>query len=367
MALIDVIQWESSNRELVYRFPSDDLRLGTQLVVHPGQTAFFVKGGQIADCFESGTYTLHTSNLPLLNKLINLPFGNKSPFKAEVWFINQLSILDSKWGTPSPIQLEDPLYGVIVPVRAFGQYGIRVSQPRLFLETLVGNQTAFSLQKVDMYFKGKMMASLSNILSTKISQDRISILSINSHLLDMSSYIRQQLDSEFDKYGLRLESFEIMSVNVPEDDPSFQKLKEAKDMAARIKITGRDIYQMQRSFDVMEKAASNEGGNVGSMMGVGMGLGAGVNIGNQMGNMAAQTLQVAPPPLSQATAYYVAVNGQQSGPYDLLTIQTFIDSGQINAQTMVWKAGMPAWAPASTLMELAPRFGACPPPVPPAL
>lgn len=129
MAIIDVVKWESNPHEIVHKFPSENLRLGTQLVVHAGQTAFFVKGGQVLDSFESGTYTIKTANIPLLGKLINLPFGGDTLFQAEVWFVNTLAILDTKWGTPSPIQLEDPKYEVIVPVRAFGQYGIKVSDP----------------------------------------------------------------------------------------------------------------------------------------------------------------------------------------------------------------------------------------------
>lgn len=86
MPLIDVVKYEVNDHEFVYKFPSEDLRTGTQLVVYPGQTAFFVKGGAICDEFTSGTYTIKTENIPLLNKLINLPFGKTSPFKAEVWY-----------------------------------------------------------------------------------------------------------------------------------------------------------------------------------------------------------------------------------------------------------------------------------------
>ena len=93
MALIDVVKWEANDRELVHKFPSEDLRIGTQLVVYAGQTAFFVKGGKVMDQFESGTYTIKTENIPLLNKLINLPFGGNSPFQAEVWFVNKLAII----------------------------------------------------------------------------------------------------------------------------------------------------------------------------------------------------------------------------------------------------------------------------------
>ena len=96
MALIDVISIEADDQELVSKFPSDNLRLGSQLVVHPAQTAFFVHGGKICDEFTAGTYTLKNEELPLLNQLINIPFCSDSPFKAEVWFINQLHKLDIK-------------------------------------------------------------------------------------------------------------------------------------------------------------------------------------------------------------------------------------------------------------------------------
>lgn len=134
MGLVDVIKCDIAENELVGRYEKDDISLGAQLIVYPGQTAFFMKGGTVCDQFEAGTYTLSTDNIPLLKKLVNIPFGGKTPFKAEVWFVNRLNILDIKWGTSSPLQLEDPKYGIIVPLRAYGQYGIQMKEPRLFLD-----------------------------------------------------------------------------------------------------------------------------------------------------------------------------------------------------------------------------------------
>ena len=71
---------------------------------------------------------METANIPLLNKVINLPFGGRSPFTAEVWFVNKLYSLDVKWGTPTPIQIQDPKYGVFVPVRANGRFGIQIQR-----------------------------------------------------------------------------------------------------------------------------------------------------------------------------------------------------------------------------------------------
>lgn len=64
MSVVDIIKWESNPNELVHKFQSDGIRLGSQLVVYPSQTAFFVKGGKILDDFICGTYTIKSENIP---------------------------------------------------------------------------------------------------------------------------------------------------------------------------------------------------------------------------------------------------------------------------------------------------------------
>jgi membrane protease subunit (stomatin/prohibitin family) len=108
MAIIDIVKYEQQEGVIVHKFPSCDLRWGTQLVVYPEQVAFFLKGGKIYDQFTEGTYTLKTNNIPLLNKIINIPFGSDSPWQADVWFVSTINRLNMKWGTETPIQLEAP-------------------------------------------------------------------------------------------------------------------------------------------------------------------------------------------------------------------------------------------------------------------
>lgn len=369
MALIDVVKREMTDNELCKKFPSNDLRLGSQLVVYPSQIAFFVKGGMIYDEFETGTYTLKASNIPLLNKVINLPFGGNSPFQAEVWFVNLITKLDMKWGTNASIQLEDPKYNIIVPVRAFGQYGVKVTNPKIFLKTLIGNMSDFSAEKVDRYFKGKMLSLLNALIAKKVASDGISILEINTHLVEMSEYCNTEINVSFEKYGLELVDFSIVSINFPENDPSFVKLKAAKDLAARLRIAGRDVYQMERSFDVLETAAGNEG-TMGQMVGMGAGLGVGMGVGSGMSSMASQMINtnpVAPPPLPQETQYHIYLNGQQLSGMTLQNITLFIRNGMMNSSTLVWKAGLPQWVNASQIPEIAALFNQQAPPLPPQM
>ena len=363
MALVNVIRWEAKTSELVHKFPIEDLKVGSQLVVYPSQTAFFVKGGKICDEFFCGTYTIKSENIPLLNKVFNLPFGGESPFQAEVWFVNQISLLDCKWGTASPIQIEDPKYGVIVPIRAYGQYGFKIGNPRVFLERLIGNMPTFSTEKVVAYFRGVILSKLTAIISQKLYADNLSIININSHVEEISDYAKSKLTDVFTEYGVELEMFNAIAINVNENDPSFQKLKETKDSLARINIMGKENYQMERSFNVLDSAAENEGGG---LIGAAVGIGAGVGVGTQIGAMVKEHINTNPttPPL-QTAQYYIGVNGQQQGPFDFDSVRNLITTHQIDENVLIWKRGMTNWSRIGNVAEFNDVLNNCPPPLPP--
>lgn len=358
MSAVDVIRWEAAVGELVHKFDSDGLRLGSQLVVYPGQRAFFVKGGKVCDEFGSGTYTINSENIPLLGKLVDLPLG-ETPFKAEVWFVNQVELLDRKWGTQSPLMVEDPKYDVIVPLRAYGQYCFRIAEPRTFLERLVGNMPSFATDKVADYFRGVIQSKLTAIVYDKLKADDTSVLNINAQVDALSDYAKSRIADVFLQYGIEITLFTIISISVQADDASFQRLKEAKDAAAKIRIIGRDDYRMTRSFEVLEKAAENEGG----MAGAAVGLGAGVGIGGAVGAMAAQTLDFAPP--IPTVDYFLAIGGQRQGPFSAEAIGQKIANREIAADTLIWKKGLREWVKLGDMADFQHLLDDnCPPPIP---
>ena len=362
MKIVDVVSYEQQEGVVVHKFASDNLRWGSQLVVHPGQTAIFVKGGVIADVLTSGTYTIKSENIPILGKLINVPYDGETPFKAEVWFVNQTSILDCKWGTANNIHIEDPKYQIIVPVRAYGQYGFSITDPRKFLESFVGNMSSFSTEKLKEYFKGIIISKLTSIISSKLLQDDISVVNISCYIDELSSYSEQRLKEFFLKYGVTLSDFTIMSISVKDDDESFKRLKEAKDIAAKISVVGAQNYKMERTFDVLDKAASNGSGVIGSSLE----LGAGVAVGTQVGYMASEHFNVNPriaPPIP-VVLYYLVINGAQQGPFQLDQVKQMIVARTISAETLVWKEGMQNWSPLSSLTEFSTSFAPVPPPIP---
>jgi hypothetical protein len=227
---------------------------------------------------------------------------------------------------------------------------------------------SFSTEQIDQYYKGKIISALNTLLAQQVVSNGVSVLDINTLLLSMSDAINSQLNEILGKYGVSIIEFAIMSVTFPQDDESVIKLKNAKDLAARLTITGRDVYQMERSFDVMEKAASNEGAG-GQMMGLGVGLGAGMNVGNAVGNIAGQYINTNPqqvPPIPNVSPlYYLAINGQQVPNLTVENIAAYIANGVVNASTLAWTQGMQNWLPIAQIPALAQLVNSqTPPPLP---
>lgn len=281
MAIVDVLKFNSDASIFAWKYPNSELATWSQLIVNESQEAILIKNGQIADVFGPGRYTLSTDNIPILQSIVNLPFGRKSPFSAEVWFINRAFALDIKWGTTTPIQVQDPKYGVFVPMRAFGQFGLRIEDSRRFLTKLVGTMPFFNTKTMTDYFKGLYVTRVKDRLSSCLVKSKISILEINSHLDEISYELESQLRNEFAEYGIHIASFYVNDISVPENDPAVKQLKAALAKRAEMDILGYS-YQQERTFDTLNTAAGNTGA-AGTVMGAGMGLGMGFGIGGAMG------------------------------------------------------------------------------------
>lgn len=270
MAIIDLVKWDTNNpRLLVWKFPSQELSTWTQLVVNESQEAWLVHEGSYEGPFEAGRHVLSTENLPVISRILNLPFGGSTPFSAEVWFLTKTEVLDLKWGTIEPMQLMDPVFGVLLPVRAFSQYGLRIVNGRKLLSKLVGTATMYTADQLNTNFKGAISSQIKSYISELIIREKIPIFELSAHLESISQALPEKLNQTLAEYGLEIVRFNLMSISVSEDDPSVKQLKEMLTQKAQLTVLGSN-YQQVRSFDVLEGAANNNG-TAGAFLGVGVG------------------------------------------------------------------------------------------------
>lgn len=287
MAFIDIIKYNGDPDVFAWKYPNEELGTWAQLIVNESQEAILVKEGRVVALFGRGRYTLNTKNIPLLRNIISIPFGGRSPYTAEVWFINKTQNLDVRWGTPSPVQIQDPKYGVFVPVRSNGTFGIRIADSWKFLTKLVGTVPTFDKTAVSNHFRGLYVAQVKDIISSYFLQKQISILEINAYINELSQHMKEHIAPVMLDYGVELVSFYVNDISVPEDDTTVKQLKDAFAKRAEMNILGYD-YQQGRSFDVLEGLAQNPASSASALLGIGASLGIGSTVGSVFGSLAQQ-------------------------------------------------------------------------------
>lgn len=284
MKIIEVLKWDAVPRVFAYKYPNVELNTKTQLIVAESQEAVFVKEGQFYGPLGPGRHVLDTKNYPFLTNFVSqLVTGGVSPFPAEVWFVQKAIPLDIKWGTMDPIQVEDPKYHIILPIRAYGQYGIQIVNSQKFLGKLVGRVPVFVEKTLSAYFRGIIITRAKDCIGSYLIDQNISVLQITNKLNAISEFLQEKISSDLEDYGVKVVSFMVNSISTDDKDPAVARLKEALAKKAEMNIIGY-TYQQERSFDTMETAAGNQG-NGGGMMNAGIGLGMGVGIGTPMGNI----------------------------------------------------------------------------------
>ncbi len=295
MSLLDKVKFDSPSDEiLVYKFPSEELRIGSQLIVNQSQEAILFKSGQALDIFGPGTHTLSTNNIPLLNKLINLPFGGKTPFAAEVWFVSKTVKRDIKWGTRRTIQILDPKFNYPISVRASGRWGIRIKDTRNFMAQIVGTLDRVDSERVYEYFIAEITQKFSDGLANFLMQNKISIFETNAHLNNIATLTAANVKNEFDHFGIEIINFNIERISIPEEEQ--KKFQEVMGKKMEIEQLGQtemnQTYLTQKSLDIMDKAAENDG-VAGGLLAGGIGAGMGLSGGFQAGQKLGENLNVA--------------------------------------------------------------------------
>ena len=318
MPIAQVIKYEGDNSTFVWKHPAEDFNTNSQLIVHESQEAIFFMNGQPLDLFGSGRYTLETQNIPILNKIINIPTGGVSAFHCEVYFINKVDQMAIQWGTDSKVQYVEPTYGFPISVGAGGEMSLKVSDSKKLLLRLVGTEKDLSRDKLVSYFRAFLLARVKTYIAQTLKTDKINIFEIDEKLLEFSDALKAKLVNDFAEYGLSLEKFFVTRIVRPDGDPQYENFKqlhyrqyadiadakirqqvgvidqqtesqkmviEAQGLAQKRSIEGYN-YQQERGFDIAEKLAANEGAGNFTSAGIGLGVMAGVGgtVGSTIGN-----------------------------------------------------------------------------------
>ncbi len=347
--LIDVIEWiEDSPDAMVWRFsrPQNEIKNGAQLIVRPGQLAVFVDQGTVADVFDPGRHELTTQNLPVLSKLRGWKYGFESPFKADVVFVSARQFPSQKWGTKTPVMVNDRELGG-VRLRAYGTFIARVHDAKVFVTQLVGSNSGFAIDQIADQLRDMIVARFAE----QLGEDSIPILQLASKYSELGDRAAVRIAPDLAPMGLELVRLVVESIALPDE------VAATLDQRTRIGLIGDvSAYAALQAADAIRDAARNPGAG-----GAGAAVGVGIAMAGQMAGAAANAMQhpagAVPPPIPQISGWFVAVGGKPDGPLDGAALRARVSGKTLAADTLVWREGMAQWAAASSIPEIAALLG----------
>ena len=265
VVFLENLEWfDESGETLVHRLPesgSGEIKWGAQLTIRESQAGVFFYKGKAIEAFGPGRHTLKTGNIPILTKIASLPWGGSSPLRAEMYFVNLKVFTNLKWGTRDPVAFKDSELG-LVRLRAFGIFNLRVIQPILFINSMVGTQGIFTTEGIEEYLNRVIVSRFNDYMGETID----SILNLPAKYDELSEGLVGRLQEDFTHFGLGLTQLYINAITPP---PEVQKAIDDRSRMGVFQDMNK-LMQMKAAM-AMEKASESDTG-AGEGMGAGLGL-----------------------------------------------------------------------------------------------
>ena len=291
----DVIKNSGPGELLIWRQPEEDFNTNSTLIVMPGEEAIFIKGGTIEATFENGTYKLSTNNYPFISRLRNAFTGGISTFNCVVYFVRTAHSIELRWGTETPIQVRDKVWGIRTDARVRAIYKVKIANPGQFLEKLIGNNVPYQLQEdLYKYFDGQFQGKIKSAISKFLNGLQQELIGLDAYMDELSEQIEPFIDEIISDYGLKCVKFSLAGLDIDQTkydalDVSQIELIEAQrgyqGQKAGLDILGQDWGRV-KGVEVLQDLANNPG--AGGVAATGAGLGMGLGASGAFGSIAQQ-------------------------------------------------------------------------------
>jgi membrane protease subunit (stomatin/prohibitin family) len=260
---------DTSKGQIVYKWPDDNIRKFARAIVEPDAQAVFMSQGKVMGVLPPGQHTLDASELPFLGMFIDWASAGNA-FKAELYFIGTREYPSMRFGGRLD-DIQDPMSGLIVTMRAFGEYALRVDDPTKLILNLVGTVDVADNAAVTDWVAQQLLKVTRTSVITQLASGAWPILGLSQHSPDIEAATMPAANLQLADYGVSICRFGNLDVNLSDEDS--EKLKKLANDYAYSKLAGGFLQAAQAEALQGMGQGMAEGGGAGNPMIVGMGMG----------------------------------------------------------------------------------------------
>jgi membrane protease subunit (stomatin/prohibitin family) len=279
---------DTAKGQIVYKWPDHNIRKFTRVIVEPDAVAVFMDQGRLMGVLAPGRHTLDAAELPFLGMFADWG-SNSNAFKAEIYFVGAREYPNCRFGGRLD-EVQDPQTGLIVTLRAFGEYALRVVDPTKLILNLVGTVDVRDNAAITNWVAQQLLKVTRTTITLQLTAGAWQILGLSAHSPDIEVAAMPATNGQLSDYGLAITRFGNLDVNLDEDDNA--RLKKLAGDTAYSRLAGGFLQAAQA--EALQGAG--EGMAQGGAAVTPMFLGAGFGMANQMMQPPAQPGPVPPPP-----------------------------------------------------------------------
>ncbi len=257
--------------QLVFKWPDVSIRRFTKAIVNADEAALFVNTGKVVQTLGPGRHQIDADELPGLGILLDAATGGKA-YRAELYFVGTREYPGFTFGGRVD-DVQDPQTGLIVTLRVFGDYAMRVIDPITLITNLVSTVDVTDNTLVSNWVSDQLLKVMRTDITTQIVRNGWPILGLSAYTTDIEKNVIEKGNEQLAPYGVAITRMGNFDINLaPEDQLQLKTL--AKDTSySRLAGSFNNYAAGELALGAGAGMAQGGAATGGAFLGMGLGMG----------------------------------------------------------------------------------------------
>src|SRR5579859_7392090 len=288
---------DDRKHQIVFKWPDIEIRRFTRAIVNADEMALFVNTGQVVQTLGPGRHQIDANELPGLGAIIDRVSGGNA-YRAELYFVGTREYPGFRFGGRID-DVQDPRSGLVVTLRVFGDYALRVADPARLITNLTSTVDVADNERIASWVSDQLLKVLRSNVTTQIVRNGWPILGLMAYSADIEEAALSAGNAQLDAYGIQLSRMGNFDINLkPEDEQQLKQL--AKDTSYSQLAGGFQQYAAgEMALGAGQGMAQGGGATDGAFLAAGFAL-PGMMAGAMQQQQQQRPAPQAPPPAPAA-------------------------------------------------------------------